>query len=157
MARPRRVEVDCEESFAAAAARVVAVRSRELFELSAGILDLDDVERVHDMRVATRRLRAALELFEPCFPRKRRRKALKRVRALADALGERRDVDVELELLEGWRGEVAPDDRRAFEGLVGELRARQLEANERLAAFVTRKRLRKLKRRLRSLIEEVGR
>jgi CHAD domain-containing protein len=155
--RPRRVEVDCEEPFAAAATRVVAARSQELFEQSAGILDLDDVERVHDMRVATRRLRAALELFETCFRPKRWRKALKRVRALADALGERRDVDVELELLEGLSGELAPGDRRSFEDLVDELRARQLEANERLAAFVTRKRLRKLKRRLRRLTEEAGR
>lgn len=141
----------------AAAARVVAARSQELFEQSAGVLDLDDVERVHDMRVATRRLRAALELFEACFPPKRWRKALKRVRALADALGERRDVDVELELLEGLEGHLALDDRRAFEDLVGALRARQLEANDHLAAFVTRKRLRKLKRRLHRLTEEAGR
>ena len=71
------------------------------------MLDLDDVERVHDMRVATRRLRAALEIFEPCFPRKRHRKALKQVKALADALGERRDRDVAIELLEGFAGEAA--------------------------------------------------
>jgi len=157
VARPRRVEVDCEEPFAVAAARVVAVRSQELFEQSAGVLDLDDVERVHDMRVATRRLRAALELFEACFPPKRWRKALKRVRALADALGERRDVDVELELLESLEEKVARADRLELEDLVEGLRARQLEANEHLAAFVTRKRLRKLKRRLRRLAEEAGR
>lgn len=157
MARPRRVEVDCEEPFAAAAALVVAARSQELFEQSAGVLDLDDVERVHDMRVATRRLRAALELFEACFPPKRWRKALKRVRALADALGERRDVDVELELLEGLSGDLVSGDRPAIEDLVGGLRAQQLEANEHLAAFVTSKRLRKLKRRLRRLTEEAGR
>jgi len=157
VARPRRVEVDCEEPFAAAAARVVAARSQELFEQSAGILDLDDVGRVHDMRVATRRLRAALELFEACFPPKRWRKALKRVRALADALGERRDVDVELELLESLEEKVARVDRRQLEDLAEGLRARQLEANEHLAAFVTRKRLRKLKRRLRRLAEEAGR
>jgi len=157
VARPRRVEVDCEEPFAAAAARVVAARSQELFEQSAGVLDLDDVERVHDMRVATRRLRAALELFEECFPPKRRRKSLKRVRALADALGERRDLDVELELLEDLGGSLAPADRRAFDDLVGGLRAQQLEANEHLAAFVTERRLRKLKRRLRRLAEETER
>ena len=33
------------------------------------VLDVSDIERVHDMRVATRRLRAALEVFRPCFPR----------------------------------------------------------------------------------------
>ncbi len=157
MARPRRVEVDCEEPFGLAAARVVEARATEVFDQSSGVLDLDDVERVHDMRVATRRLRAALELFEECFPPKRWRKALKRVRALADALGERRDVDVELELLESLEGKVARADRREFEDLVGGLRARQLEANDHLAAFVTRKRLRKLKRRLHRLTEGAGR
>ena len=67
------------------------------------------------MRVATRRLRAALEVFEPCFPRKRHRKALKRVKALADALGERRDRDVAIEFLERFaaRGAGRPTGRRS--------------------------------------------
>ena len=96
---------------------MVKVRAKEVFAHSDGVLDLDDVERVHDMRVATRRLRAALEIFEPCFPRKRHRKALKKVKALADALGERRDVDVEIELARGPR-------RRGGGGGPGRPRAR---------------------------------
>jgi len=32
--------------------------------------------------------RAAMEVFEPCFPRKRFRAALKQVKEIADALGE---------------------------------------------------------------------
>ena len=48
----------------------VAVRAQELFEHADGVLDTADIERVHDMRVATRRLRAVLEIFAPCFPRK---------------------------------------------------------------------------------------
>ena len=112
MARPRDVPgFDCEERFGPAAARVVAVRAAEVFEHSRGVLDTEDVERVHDMRVATRRLRAAMEVFEPCFPRKRFRSALKEVKALADALGERRDRDVEIEFLEGFADEVDPADR----------------------------------------------
>ncbi len=70
------------------------------------------------MRVATRRLRAALEVFEPCFPAKRWRKALKRVKRLADALGERRDLDVEIELLEGLADETAEADREALASLI---------------------------------------
>ena len=70
------------------------VRAEEVFEHSDGVLDSGEIDRLHDMRVATRRLRAAMEVFEPCFPRKRFRKALKDVKALADALGERRDRDV---------------------------------------------------------------
>lgn len=156
MAGARKVKLDCEGSFSQAAARVVRVRSKEVFAHSEGVLDLDDVERVHDMRVATRRLRAALEIFEPCFPRKRRRKALKKVKALADALGERRDADVEIALLEGLVEEAAEADRGALRDLIAELRTRQTEANEALAPYVAPKRLKKLRRRLKKLVKKAG-
>src|SRR4051794_17306089 len=103
------------------------------------------------MRVATRRLRAAMEIFEDCFPHKRHRKALKPVKALADALGERRDLDVKIELLEGLCGESASEDRKALEASIEELRVRRRQANEDLAPFVTAKRLKKLRRRLTQL------
>ena len=56
--------------FGDAAAAAVEVRAREVFEHADGVLDTGDIERVHDMRVATRRLRAALEVFAACFPKK---------------------------------------------------------------------------------------
>ncbi len=78
------------------------------------------------MRVATRRLRAAMEVFEPCFPRKRYRKALKRVKALADALGERRDRDVAIEFLEGFAAASGPRPTGApLETLIERLREEQ--------------------------------
>jgi CHAD domain-containing protein len=153
VARPREVELECDEPFALAAASVVEVRAGEVFEHSRGALDLDEIEPLHDMRVATRRLRAAMEVFEPCFPSKRHRKALKRVKALADALGERRDRDVSIELLEGFAGELPEADRGALGDLVESLREEQRVANEELAPFVKRKRLKKLRRRLEKLVE----
>jgi CHAD domain-containing protein len=156
VAGARKVELDCDASFSKAAAKAVKVRSKEVFAHSKGVLDLNDVEPVHDMRVATRRLRAALEIFEPCFPRKRLRKALKKVKALADALGERRDADVEIALLEGLGGQAAEADRSALAELVEELRGRQREANEALAPYVAAKRLKKLRRRLKKLARAAG-
>jgi CHAD domain-containing protein len=156
VAGARKVKLDCEGSFSQAAARVVRVRSKEVFAHSEGVLDLGDVERVHDMRVATRRLRAALEIFEPCFPHKRHRKALKKVKALADALGERRDADVEIVLLEGLVEEATEADRAALGRLIDELRVRQAEANEALAPYVAPKRLKKLRRWLKKLVKKAG-
>jgi CHAD domain-containing protein len=154
VARAREVPgFDCEEPFGRAAARVVEVRAAEVFEHSGGVLDTGEIERVHDMRVATRRLRAALEVFEPCFPAKRHRKALKRVKALADALGERRDADVEIEFLRSFLAEAPASDREAIEALIERLRDEQRAANEALAPYVKRKRLEKLRRRLRKLVE----
>jgi CHAD domain-containing protein len=151
VASARKVKLDCQGPFAKAAAKAVRVRSKEVFAHSEGVLDLEHVEHVHDMRVATRRLRAALELFEPCFPRKRHRKALKKVKALADALGERRDADVEIELLERLAGDAAEADRAALRKLIDEQHARQRKANEELVPLVAPKRLRKLRRRLKKL------
>jgi CHAD domain-containing protein len=158
VARAREVPgFDCEEPFTRAAARVVEVRAAEVFEHAEGVLDLDDIERVHDMRVATRRLRAALEVFAVCFPAKRHRKALKRVKALADALGERRDRDVSIEFLEAFAREAPAADRVALGELIEGLRQEQRRANEELAPYVARKRLKKLRRRLLELAQAAGR
>lgn len=156
MARARDVDFDCDESFGDAAAWVVEVRAREVFEQSDGVLDLGDIERLHDMRVATRRLRAAMEVFESCFPRKRHRKVLKRVKALADALGERRDRDVAIDFLEGLVAETPERDRAALAELIASLREEQREANEALAPDLKPTRLRKLRRRLLELAKEAG-
>jgi CHAD domain-containing protein len=157
VAAARQVELDCEASFSQAAVRVVRARSKEVFKRAEGVLDLADVERVHDMRVATRRLRAALEVFEPCFPSKRHRKALKKVKSLADALGERRDADVGIALLEDLAEGAKEADRGALLALIEELRVRQGEANEALAPHVAPKRLKKLRRRLKKLVRKAGR
>ncbi len=153
MARARQVKLDCEEPFASAAARVVEVRAAEVFEQTQGVLDLKSPERVHDMRVATRRLRAAMEVFEPCFPRKRFRRALKEVKALADALGARRDLDVEVEFLRRFDPEADGSDREGVVALLAALREERLRVNDKLAPFVAVERLERLRRRLRRLVE----
>ncbi len=154
MARAREVPgFDCDESFARAAERVIDTRAAEVFEQDHDVLDVGDIERVHDMRVATRRLRAALEVFEPCFPRKPHRKSLKRVKALADALGERRDRDVALEFLEEFASEAPDADQAPLAELIERLRAEQRQANDELSAFVAPGRLKTLRRRLRNLAE----
>jgi CHAD domain-containing protein len=154
VARARQVKLDCDEPFAQAAALVVGVRAVEVFDHSPGVLDSRDPERVHDMRVATRRLRAAMEVFAPCFPRKRFRRALREVKALADALGVRRDCDVEIEFLERLAAEVDPGDREAVAAMVIGLREEQARANEALGPLVAEERLAKLRRRLAKLVKK---
>ena len=69
MAKAREIPgLDARMPFAEAAAATVAVRAEELFEQSENVLDMTDIERVHDMRVASRRLRAVMEIYAPCFP-----------------------------------------------------------------------------------------
>lgn len=146
MARARELSLDCDQPLRLAAARAVAVRTEEVIERSAGVLDLDDPEPVHDMRVATRRLRAALEIFAPCFPAKAHRRELKRVKALADALGERRDRDVQIEFLEGFAREAPAEDRAGLAALLEELREERHTANLALEGLIREERLSELRR-----------
>jgi CHAD domain-containing protein len=128
------IELDPGEPFGVAASRVVRQRAEELFAEQAGVLDTEDIERVHDMRVATRRLRAALEIFAECFPAKEHKDVLREVKALADALGERRDPDVQVEALGTLAARMPVADRPGVEYVVARMRERQLGANAILAA-----------------------
>ncbi|MDX6658861.1 MAG: triphosphatase [Solirubrobacteraceae bacterium] len=129
MAKARLVELDPDMTFAQAAARTVATRTDELFGHAGGVLDTGEIEHVHDMRVATRRLRAALEVFAPCFPRDVHREVLREVKALADALGRRRDPDVHLEALLGLRKRLPPADHPGVDLLIARARAQQADGN----------------------------
>jgi CHAD domain-containing protein len=140
-------------SFAEAAAGTVRVRSAEVFSFADGVLDTSDPERVHDMRVATRRLRAALEIFAPCFPKDDYKPLLKEVKALADALGERRDPDVQVEALEKLAEGLIEADRRGVKGLIAEIRERQQRGNQMLEAALTRAREQRLEERLAGLAD----
>ncbi|GAC1316966.1 MAG: hypothetical protein NVSMB25_03750 [Thermoleophilaceae bacterium] len=121
------------EAFAVAASRAVGVRTEEVFAHAVGVLDTEDIERVHAMRVATRRLRAVLEIFAPCFPKRDHRQLLKEVKALADALGGRRDRDVAIAAFDRIGRALTAEDRHGIGKLCAELRAGQAAANERLA------------------------
>ncbi len=76
----------------------------------------EDPEELHDMRVATRRMRTAMKVFEEALPARARalRNSLKWI---TGALGEVRDVDVQLEHLEGWLAEAAPEDKEPLAAL----------------------------------------
>ena len=153
MARARPIpDLAAEDAYAAAAAKIVAVRGQEVADHAHEVLDVVDIERVHDMRVATRRLRAALEIFEPCFPPKELGAALAQVKAIADALGERRDRDVTIAALEGFAAGMPAPDRPGVQTLIERLRAEQAEANEALAPFVDAGRLAELSERLSELV-----
>jgi len=124
--------------FADAAAAAVEVRAREVFAHADGVLDTSDIERVHDMRVATRRLRAAMEVFAACFSKSEHKRLLREVKALADVLGERRDPDVAIDALEGIAAELSAADRPGIGNLVDEIRRGQGRGNDRLGEALER-------------------
>ncbi len=154
MAKAKEIpDLSADDSYGEAAAKIVATRVEELNEQARGVLDTRDIERVHDMRVATRRLRAALEVFEPCFPRKPYRQALGEVKRLADGLGERRDRDVAIAALRGFNEQMPAPDRRGVSSLIERLHDEQAQANVDLAPLVDQGNLAPLNESLNVLVE----
>jgi CHAD domain-containing protein len=64
-----------------------------------------DPEHIHRMRVASRRLRAAMPVFKSCFPEKKYRKWRKEIKNITSSLGDARDLDVQIGFLEGYLSE----------------------------------------------------
>jgi CHAD domain-containing protein len=130
MARPRKVAIDPDATFAEAARTTLEVRGPAFLEHADGVLSGEDIEDVHQMRVAGRRLRAVLEVYAACFPKKQHRELLSLVKDTGDALSEARDLDVQIERLTAYLAEVPAADRAGLRSLVREL-ARRREAVQR--------------------------
>jgi CHAD domain-containing protein len=149
MAKARDIEgLQADMPFEKAAAATVAVRAEELFEQSENVLDTTDIERVHDMRVASRRLRAVLEIYAPCFPGDQFKPLLREVKDLADALGERRDPDVLLDRLATLEAALPKANAPGIEAFAAPVREEQQRGNETLAAALERAERTNLKGRL---------
>ncbi len=93
----------------------------------------EDAEELHDMRVATRRTRGALALFENALP-VRARHIRTELGWLADALGAVRDLDVQLGRVDEWRRDVPEEDRAALADLAALLGREREEARKTLLA-----------------------
>jgi CHAD domain-containing protein len=76
------------------ARELILERVAELAKHEAGTRAGEDIEALHDMRVASRRLREALEIFRFCFPPKIYDRLYARVRRITRALGQARNADV---------------------------------------------------------------
>ncbi len=139
-----------------AAAATVNVRTQELFDSQEGVLDTGEIERVHAMRVATRRLRAVLELYRPCFDPSRYAPVLRDVKALADALGARRDPDVQLEALSALAVAMPRADLAGVDLLADEVRREQAEGNDLLAVALAESERSDLRGRLLALAGEAA-
>lgn len=97
-----------------------------------------DVEALHRMRVASRRLRTGLRLFSDLFEGRQARRWRREISALARSLGDGRNVDVQMESLESFLAAAPPKLRPGPERLLLRLRQRRQALQPTIAAEVGR-------------------
>lgn len=77
-------------------------RLRALTKQIEGVCEGEDIEYVHKMRVASRRLRAAMAMFKNCLPPEKQKAWRNTIQEVTRRLGPARDLDVQIEFVSGF-------------------------------------------------------
>ena len=83
-------------------AKTLLTRTRDLEGQVDGARKNNDIEYVHKLRVASRRTRAALDLFGACFGRKVTKRWSRTIKKVTRSSGAARDADVQIAFLEKY-------------------------------------------------------
>lgn len=95
------------------------------------VLTGEDIEYIHRMRVASRRLRNGLELFKDCLPKKKARAWQDHIRKITHSLGKARDLDIQIALLNGLYDEsLDAKYKPGFRRLLLRLKQRRTKAQK---------------------------
>ena len=120
--------VEAHDTLASAARKVIRFHLGQMVSATAGARSGRNPADLHAMRVATRRQRAALRLFEDALPARDARVLRRRLRSIAGSLGHVRDLDVLIEAAEKYASTLPTSDRGAFGPLLDAWQARRDKA-----------------------------
>lgn len=124
-----------DETFAQSGRRMLKERVEKLLDWRGDVLKHEDIEAVHKMRVATRRLRATLDAFESCCKPQKFKKIYLQVKDMADILGTARDTDVMLQGLHEKYAQVAAEELPGVQWLIDRLDIYRQQKQQELEDF----------------------
>jgi|ERR1044071_388719 CHAD domain-containing protein len=133
---------------------ILRSRFEEMRSFRDAALDWSDIEGVHDMRVASRRLRSALRDFMPYLRERKFRRSNKALKNLADALGAVRDQDVAITALEKLAADAPAEVSAGIEQFADKRRLKRDIVRSRLEQAVTDEALAKLEKEFNSALED---
>ena len=145
--RARTVAPSSTDPASKAAAAAIAAQLRAMTAEHANA-SAGDVEAIHRLRVATRRLRAGLRMLREVAPGGEAQSTADELAWLCGAIGAVRDLDVLAQLLEDRATRLEPDFIRALEPLSDTIRRQRTVEQERLVAALDSERYRGLAQRL---------
>ena len=142
MAKARQITgINCDAAAVNGIHRVVNTRLDEMTALRVKALDWSAPAGVHDMRVASRRLRSVLADFSPYLRKRRISAAVKEIKAIAEALGKVRDQDVAIKALESLAAIAPAEVSPGIQSLIDNRRTALDKVREQLNAIVDQERL----------------
>jgi len=129
-------------------------RVDKLLAWTGEVLKHEDIEAVHKMRVATRRLRATLDAFESCCEPKQFKKTYRHIKKIADLLGDARDTDVMLQGLHVRLEQAPAEERAGIQWLIQRLDVYRQQKQKALEDFFAKLDQKALRKQVTSCIQE---
>jgi CHAD domain-containing protein len=154
VAKARKIEdVGPKTPYMAAIGRLIETRFDEMMLHLEGTLAGRDPEELHDMRVASRRLRAAMDVAVDCFPA-RFKYFHRTIKELTDVLGGVRDYDVLRVALVEYRDSRPAAERPAINAMLQNCRTERDVGRTHLVEFFERLERERFDVRFRGFIAE---
>ena len=156
MAKAKHIRgIQCDAPAAEAIGRVLKTRMEEMCAFRERALDWSDPEGIHDMRVASRRLRSALRDFMPQLSRRRLSASLQEIKTVADALGDVRDQDVAILSLNKLAAKAPPEVLPGIQTLLNLRGIKRDGIRARLVPLLNQERIAQLQANFVAALEEV--
>jgi exopolyphosphatase/pppGpp-phosphohydrolase len=124
------------ESFVETGHEELPKRVKKFVDWRSKVLKHEDVEDVHKMRVASRRLRATMDAYEAICKPKAFQKAYSTVKQAADLLGSVRDADVMLQNIQQQEEQTPTQEQAGMQWLVDRLQFYRKEQVQALDKFL---------------------
>lgn len=119
------------------ARQIIVGYFREMMSHKAGAIDGTDIKFVHDMRVASRRLRAAMDNFADCFEKEPFKRHYKQVRTITRTMGAVRDLDVLIAHFQRELQTLSGVEQGDIQGLIEQLQHEREEARKPMLTLFT--------------------
>ena len=123
--------------------KILNLRLNEMLSYEQGMIAGKEIESLHNMRIASRRIQAVLKAFRDYYPGKEYRKEYVKLQSLIQALGIVRHFDVFINKLEIFRNEIPENGKDALELMI--IRQKSLRAQKRKELLTTIRLLKKNK------------
>ena len=136
MAKGQENDLDPGQSYRSAMKKLIGARWGAVWQAVPVAIAGEDIEGVHDVRVASRRLRAAMDVAVGCFAESWYRPLHEVAKEITGALGEVRDRDVLLDFLIKDRDAAPPGERPGIDRLIERVRRERDDARTTMLAFL---------------------
>ncbi len=130
--------VQGDDDMAEAGRKILLKQFITMLQHEAGSKTGEDIEDVHDMRVAIRRMRSTFSLLESYYKPKAIQNHLKGLRKTARVLGSVRDLDVLITNMTEFQATLDEDNAKAFQSFIDTLDEQRTLARHDLVRYLNK-------------------